>query len=598
MAIFSPRPHQRRLRDVTLAKIARGEREIVAHIHAASGKTAGVLDTANALRSLGTIDAVAIFTPRLNLCTQFELDWQAMRPLYAGRAMGPIVRRDNVPPLIRGDAAGYVGTYSALVAAHDSVAGNIHLEVARRHRLLLVVDEAQFLGVDGDGGGAGTRSAEIVAALAREAVATILLTGTPYRADGLPLVLARYADPDPEGRSALLADVEASYAEGVAERYLRPVEFSLIDGVADIEYVAGAGRDRLVLSQARGGLRRLLEHPNYWRRMVDRTVEQVRRLQEVDARLCGLVAANNQAHAQAIRAYLEGRYPDLRALLAVSDDARAGEHLQAFRRGGYDLLITVRMAHIGYDHPPISAVCVLTEYRASGFLRQLLARGLRMMRDIPAERQMLHAIVPDDPLMAAFVGVMRGEVAEGLRARSGQEPSGRGVPRVAVTVDASATTERTAGLRPDGDLTARETLSLARLQREYGLGGASLSGLSALLRAGGMDIEALADASSGAPRALCAAPGAQQGGADEPPSQVTEQQRERAMRRELREVLGHCDARLRRVVPEWRPGGSASACKQAFGGQPAAACSVQELMERLRWAVEVWSAQVDARTRT
>jgi hypothetical protein len=58
------------------------------------------------------------------------------------------------------------------------------------------------------------------------------------------------------------------------------------------------------------------------------------------------------------------------------------------------------MAYTGYDDPPISVVCTLTEYHTHGFLHQLFARSIRMLRDVSITFQILFKIVPDDPWMA------------------------------------------------------------------------------------------------------------------------------------------------------------------------------------------------------
>ena len=153
------RPAQLRMREAALAKLQGGGRTVVVHVSPATGKTTGALDVAQALFRADVIDTVMYYSPRLNLCRQVELGWEAQRRLYGGRVLGPVAWRDNSPPLLRGGAGGYASTYASLVAA-----AGLHLAVARSRRPLLILDEAQVLGTDGLGG--GTRSAELVEALA------------------------------------------------------------------------------------------------------------------------------------------------------------------------------------------------------------------------------------------------------------------------------------------------------------------------------------------------------------------------------------------------------------------------------------------------
>lgn len=585
---FVPRPAQERMRVACLAAAGRGQRVVTALAFPATGKTAGAGHAANALYRAGIIDTVQVFTPRLNLCSQFEGDWERQRRLYAGPALGRIAARPNTPPLLRDGASGYAATYAALVAAQRPGGANIHLDVARSRRSLLILDEAHLLGMDEQG---GTRAAAIVAELAAAAAAVLLMTGTPYREDGLPLLFARYSRPDLLGRRFLLADVAATYGEGVASGYLRPVEFLLIDGTADLAYIGAEGDEggRLIVSEARGGLRGVLEHRGYWAGLVDRTVEQVRLVQSIDPGLCGLIAANNQAHARRIRRYLREAYPELRTLLAVSDDAGAQGSLEAFRRGEADVLITVRMAYIGYDHPAISVVCALTDYRAHGFLHQLFARGLRVMAGVPRDAQTLYAVVPDDPAMRGYADAIRAEAEEGLRARGRRDPEvagSSGPPRVPEVLRAAATAVRAQGLDRRGDLTPNELAALARLQRSQNLAAVSPTRLGALLRGCGVALEEPGVAAPAAPAVPLPA--------SSPPI-LPERQRELAVRRALRDALARCDRELRRANPAWPPGGSAAECRRRHGDVPVAACGVGELLGRLRWATDVWPREIAAR---
>jgi hypothetical protein len=100
-----------------------------------------------------------------------------------------------------------------------------------------------------------------------------------------------------------------------------------------------------------------------------------------------------------------------------ADGAAAQKALQDFKTQPADILVTVRMAFIGYDCKPITVVGVLTHYRDQGHLMQLVGRGLRVWDDEPFDEQTCHIIAPDDPQMQEFLGQLREEQDEGMRRR-------------------------------------------------------------------------------------------------------------------------------------------------------------------------------------
>ena len=499
MDTFVPRVPQQRLADIGVALLGAGRQEMVALQATGTGKTIGGLHLGHEASRRGLIDSSIIFSPRRNLADQWAAAWLNLRARYDRPRLGAIASRENEALLLRSRAAsGYASTYASLVAAREG-GGNVHLRAMNGRRVMLFLDEAQILGMDDQGG--GTQAAELVAELSARAAFTVLLTGTPYRADNLPLLTARYGAPDARGCRHLLADMEYSYREGMRDGYLRPLKAVLVDGFA-VQAREGGRERRLVLSKSGGALKGALLHEGYWRPLVDRVVAQVRRVQAIDRRLCGLIAACNQRHAQEIQRYVAAAHPALRTLIAVSDDRAAVANLAAFRRGGHDLLITVAMAYVGYDHPPIAVVGILTDIRHPGYIHQLLGRGVRMMADIPAARQVLYAVVPDDPQMVPIVRELRAESQAGLARRGLPVAAGTGPARPRPVVAAGATGARAEGFLPGGDLSAEEYHALARAQEALGLGGVAPTALARLLRANDVRISELrVPAPAGAARA-------------------------------------------------------------------------------------------------
>ncbi len=573
------------------------DRAVVVDVHPGSGKTRAYLVAADALYRRGVIDAVVVLTPRLNLARQSESDWDAMRRALPADGLGPVCQRDNVPPLVRDGAGGYATTYQSLLANPD-----LHLHFVRGRSTLLVLDEAQQLGDDNDWG-QGTRSADLARQLGHAARLIFVLSGTPYRADGQPLLFARYGAPDAEGRCRLVPDVQASYLDGVRQGYLREFECHLHDGLGRWQEAGGA-LETLTLSQLDRRLVRILRQPGYWQPLADRFVAKVREAQDaVDPRLRGLIAASDQGHAREVIAYLRRAHPDVRVLLATQDEEQAQDNLRRFRAGEGDVLVTVAMAHVGYDCPAISVILPLTTVRQEGWLRQLFARGLRMLPDLEPDLQVCHAIVPDDRRMAAFVEQLRGESAAGLRAREerearearagGDTAANQGAEDrittpptspVGVGRGAALTTVRAQGLDPCGDADPRQLARLEGLRQQLRISPVvPATKLMLLVQACG---GALApDADDPAPgSATTALPPLATGG--------TARERERELRGACAKTASRCDRAMMRRDPHWKRGDTHRRAKAHFGTR-SSQCGEQELRARLDWLLAFHQAALD-----
>lgn len=560
-----PRGFQERFINAAIERARSGEKVTVANVHPGSGKTLAVLMAANELRRAGVIDQVAVFVPRLNLAAQFEHDWKDARgKLEGGAVLGQIDHRNNNPPLIRGQADGYVTTYDSLVSFPE-----LHLKEVAKRRTLVVFDEAQQLGIDYDG--ISTQSARWAAELGKRAQLVFVMSGTPYRADGSPLLFAEYGDPDASGWRPLLAHVEATYLDGVRDGYLRPFEAVLHDGVS-VWQGMGTEPQELVLSETEQGIYRIICEDGYWKPLVDRFVEKLKEQRElVYDGFCGLIAANNQEHAKDIKHYLSKKHAGLEALIAISDDGKeAHKSLREFREGRADVLVTVNMAYVGYDYKPINVILPLTSYRTAGYLRQLVARGLRMMPGVDPNQQVCNLVAPNDPRMRAFVDELRRESAAGVYIRDNEKrlSNGSGTQfEFGASLDAWMTTIRAMGIDPTGDLTPLDYQIAEKLRQEMRI-GAPVTQLIAFSRSwNGRSIEQ-------APVRVTTA------------YTPTEQEKEAASRSTLKKLASKCDYDL----ADGKFGTTNLKLKIRYHGKGAPECTREEIEQRIM-LVERWLEQ-------
>lgn len=427
---FKPRRFQSDVITAVLDGINFGRPTTVVMASPGSGKTLAYQAVATELYRAGVAPLVAVYTPRLALAQQCETGWlwqdtsgdlHGEHKLFdPTRRIGRITHVPNRAPLTRAAAegCGFVTTFAALTTKPD-----LHLEWARQNegQFLLVIDEAQFCGADGVRDGGGTQAGARVAAMARYAAHTILLTGTPYRSDDLPLVLAEYEEAI-DGHRKLVWHAEATYRDGIADHYLRQ-----FDATLDLIKVKWKNEREYDLSTDGSNLMEVLRKPETWQPIVDEVVAALRERQLSYAAYRGLIMCMEQQDAVRVLNYLRDRYPSLKVDIAISDHAEDAEDaLRKFKVESKDILVTVKKAFIGYNCPEITVVGLLTHYRHYGFLDQGVGRGLRVIPGIPWEEQVCRIIAPDDPGMVAFIDYLRTQQMEGLRVRADREGGGGG----------------------------------------------------------------------------------------------------------------------------------------------------------------------------
>jgi len=433
----------------------------------------------------GFISKAGIYAPRLNLCTQGELDWKSIRPLYDPPSMGNLLHAVNGSGMISEPGQfGFVSTYQSLISSPEAF--REHAAIFERYDTALVLDEAQLLGVHGITGDMN-KSTEWVTLLAERAKIIFVLSGTPMRADGKRLAFASYSEPDEIGKRYLLPSVRAGYLDGVKTQTLRPFEFELFNAQAIYEYLDGE-QEVLEFANLKSGLGKILEHIGFWSPIVDKTIEKVKSLQMIYAAYCGLIACATQSQAREVQKYIQSRHPGIKCLLAVSDESLAKDNLRQFKMGGWDILITVAMAHVGYDHKPITVVCNLSHVREEGWLRQLFGRGWRW-DSRASEDQRLYVYGPDDPRHAQVVNKLRQESQDGLLERVSEDRESSKEPtqeRLGTTVSAVLKQGRAIGMDETTDVNQDEYPGLQAAARANGLLSAPLTGLKGLLKSYGM----------------------------------------------------------------------------------------------------------------
>jgi hypothetical protein len=302
----------------------------------------------------------------------------------------------------------------------------------------------------------------------------IVMTGSRYRHDGKPILLVDYTAPDAQGKIYPVCDLEVSYSEAVRNGWNRPIEYYISGGTATFEYLDNLP-ETTDIARIESGIGDIVRQKKVYEPLTDKVISLIRDWQKRDSVYCGLISATDQKHARAISKYVASKYPEIRQVLAVSEDgALAADSLRDFRvDGAYDLLITCEMAYIGYDHKPLTVLGHLNAKRSAVFNEQLEGRVLRTWKN--AQSPECGCVVTiGDKRMLEHIEARRAARDAGLTIKEGEEfknPLDSPMPeKLSYLSDAELTAEQIKGLDPRGDIAGDEIRIVEEINKEYGMG--------------------------------------------------------------------------------------------------------------------------------
>jgi superfamily II DNA or RNA helicase len=272
---------------------------------------------------------------------------------------------------------------------------------------LVIADEAHHLG-DDLAWGLGFRTA--FAATRR----WLLLSGTPFRSDAMPIPGVRYDD------GLAVPDVSYSYADAVRDAICRPVTFIPYDGtltwqVGD-DVVEASFSDALTGRDAGRRYRTSIstELDDGLPKILASAHERLRGLRAGDHRDAGgLIIAADSAHARRIAKVLRETC-GVAPTVVLHQEARAHAKLQAFRTGRDPWIVAVNMVSEGVDIPRLRVGVYATAAKTPLIFRQIVGRFVRTIPGRPP-REHSWVYLPGDPVLRVHAGEVETELRHILR---------------------------------------------------------------------------------------------------------------------------------------------------------------------------------------
>lgn len=254
---------------------------------------------------------------------------------------------------------------------------------------------------------------------AAPAVARLLTTATPNRTDNRPIPFMRYTD-----ERVPVFDYTYDYEAALIDKYVRPVDFTYIDG--DVSWWEPSGSvsaklsDPIPVAQQSRRLNTALDPDFEW---VDMTLDRAHRcLEDIRTRLNhpdagGLAVVRSKEDAKRIERKLVQR--GARVVVVTYDDPNASQKIDAFRDSADHWIVAVRMVSEGVDIKRLRVIAYCTNVTTDLLFLQILGRILRVINGITP--QMAHMFIPHDPRIARIVDAYRHMVARALKIREERE---------------------------------------------------------------------------------------------------------------------------------------------------------------------------------
>jgi superfamily II DNA or RNA helicase len=326
---------------------------------------------------------------------------------------------------------GLVVTYQQLVADLDPKTGNhVFQQLCRDYNVSVFFDEAHHLGEAETPQTAGWTVAALTAFA--QAKRRILLSGTPWRADGRMLPWVTYKK-DGDGPLMAVPDTDYRYWKAVRDGHVCEVVTFCYDGT--FQYISGVDTMITSFKDELGNK----EDARRYRAALDIDQEAVETLlREADHGIpnlahpvrstavpAGLVICPDQRYARAIQQKLERISGDRRVSIAISEDADyADEVIERFKTDTNRWLVTVNKVSEGVDIPRIKVIVYLTDYRTEAYFQQVVGRAVRKTKDKQGnpdpEDQIAYLYMLADPQLMEFARRLAAESQHGVKEAGAQ----------------------------------------------------------------------------------------------------------------------------------------------------------------------------------
>ncbi|WP_046225066.1 DEAD/DEAH box helicase [Vibrio sp. ECSMB14106] len=337
-----------------------------------AGKTVMAAEVARRLFEQGMIDLVLCFSPSLTVAEgmQKTFSWKLECSFNGG--LGSL---------------GGSYTYQSIRFLDENGWNTVS-----KYRVLVVFDEIHHCSFD-DEGRSNSWGLEIVSKIQGFARYTLALSGTPWRSDRLPIVMAEYSDP--EGK--VVCDYQYGLQQAVEDKVCRRPKIVLIDN-EHLSVKASSDNQHFAsildcLKQSDVSYQSVIHNEDAMNYILNSGCQKLEQIREESPSAGGLVVASSIKHAKDIQKRLVEHFNQSACIVTYHHDNPLHE-IESFRHSTVQWIVSVGMISEGTDIPRLQVCCHMSSVKTELYFRQVLGRILRI-NDSPNQEAWLYTFAEE-----------------------------------------------------------------------------------------------------------------------------------------------------------------------------------------------------------
>ncbi|MDF9401025.1 DEAD/DEAH box helicase family protein [Vibrio sp. 1180_3] len=246
----------------------------------------------------------------------------------------------------------------------------------RNHRVFVVFDEIHHCsGAEYET--ANVWGQQILTKVQGLATYTLALSGTPWRSDALPIVMAQYSDPDGQ----ILVDYQYSLKQAIVDYVCRAPQIVLVDN-EHLSITRDGKADSFssileMLKQTKASYQSVIHNQEAMEYLLRLGCKKLAEIRSHSENAGGLVVASSVQHAQTIKKILSEKYAQTVSIVTYRHEEPLAE-IERYRQSDVQWIVSVGMISEGTDIPRLQVCCHMSAVKTELYFRQILGRILRV----------------------------------------------------------------------------------------------------------------------------------------------------------------------------------------------------------------------------
>jgi len=353
-----------------------------------AGKTVMAAEVAMRLYAQGKIDFILCFSPSVEIS-------QNIKKTFSQR--------------FGADFDGLIGAIGGSYTYQSTLSINTNFwELLNKHRVFVVFDEIHHC-AGSSIENANAWGEEILEHIEQQATFTLALSGTPWRSDNLPIVLAKYYSDE----NRLKCDYKYGLKEAIRDNVCRKPKIVLVDN-EKISTVDNNNETKVfnsfkaLLNESVVSYQSIITNKDVMTYILKQGCNKLAYIRKQNPFAAGLVVASNIQHAQSILNLLQTQF-NQSAILVTHQQEQSQQIIENFRHSNHQWIVSVSMISEGTDIPSLQVCCHLSRVKTELYFRQVLGRVLRISA---AQNQEAWLYTFAEPKLIEFANRIEQEVPE------------------------------------------------------------------------------------------------------------------------------------------------------------------------------------------